>query len=93
MSRRRSFASVGSAHSARTLSLFPDLRMAPFPPECMIHSTNWILPRRAERTLENCSGGDVTFTETELQEINQLIEKSEVKGTRYPSAMVQDLWA
>ncbi|KAG6377178.1 NADP-dependent oxidoreductase domain-containing protein [Boletus reticuloceps] len=25
---------------------------------------------RADRTLENCSGGDVTFTETELQEIH-----------------------
>jgi len=47
---------------------------------------------RAERTLENCSGGDVTFTETELQEIHQLIEKSEVKGTRYPS-FAQHLWA
>jgi len=46
----------------------------------------------AERTLENCSGGDVTFTDAELQEVNELIEKSEVKGTRYPS-FVKLLWA
>ncbi|KAF8442812.1 NADP-dependent oxidoreductase domain-containing protein [Boletus edulis BED1] len=46
---------------------------------------------RADRTLENCSGGDVTFTETELQEIHQVIEKSGVKGARNPSVAV--LWA
>ncbi|KAF8558263.1 Aldo/keto reductase [Imleria badia] len=47
---------------------------------------------RVERTLENCAGGDVTFAEAELQEIHQLIEKSEVKGTRYPS-FAKNLWA
>ena len=51
-----------------------------------------LLCRRVERTLENCSGGDVTFSETELQEINQLIEKSAVKGARYPS-QAKHLWA
>jgi len=48
---------------------------------------------RADRTLENCSGGDVTFTETELQEIHQVIEKSGVKGDRYPSVAQRLLWA
>ncbi|KAG9315696.1 NADP-dependent oxidoreductase domain-containing protein [Chiua virens] len=38
---------------------------------------------RVERTLENSAGGDVAFTETELQEVNELIEslKSKEPGT------------
>ncbi|KAH0830112.1 NADP-dependent oxidoreductase domain-containing protein [Lanmaoa asiatica] len=47
----------------------------------------------AKRTLENCAGGDVVFTEAELQEINVLIENVDVKGTRYPAQHAKYLWA
>ncbi|KAG6379391.1 NADP-dependent oxidoreductase domain-containing protein [Boletus reticuloceps] len=47
----------------------------------------------AKRTLENCAGGDVVFTETELQEINDVIEKADVKGSRYPEQHAKYLWA
>ncbi|KAI9566194.1 NADP-dependent oxidoreductase domain-containing protein [Boletus coccyginus] len=46
----------------------------------------------AKRTLENSAGGDVVFTATELQEINQVIENADVKGSRYPEH-TKYLWA
>ncbi|KAN0087975.1 NADP-dependent oxidoreductase domain containing protein [Tylopilus felleus] len=45
-----------------------------------------------KRTLENCAGGDIEFSKAELEEINRLIEKADVKGSRYP-AHVGGLWA
>lgn len=48
---------------------------------------------RAKRTLENCGGGDVVLTEDELQQINELIEKADVRGTRYPEAHKKYEWA
>ncbi|KAH0832367.1 NADP-dependent oxidoreductase domain-containing protein [Lanmaoa asiatica] len=47
----------------------------------------------AKRTLENSAGGDVVFTETELQEINQVVENADVKGARYPEHHAKYLWA
>ncbi|KAG8214901.1 NADP-dependent oxidoreductase domain-containing protein [Butyriboletus roseoflavus] len=47
----------------------------------------------AKRTLENSAGGDVVFTETELREINQVIENADVKGGRYPEQHAKYLWA
>jgi len=45
-----------------------------------------------KRTLENCAGGDIVLTGEELEEINKVIDKADVKGLRYP-AHVGDLWA
>ncbi|KAN0088007.1 NADP-dependent oxidoreductase domain containing protein [Tylopilus felleus] len=47
----------------------------------------------AKRTIENCAGGDVVFTDEELREINQVIENADVKGTRYPETHAKYLWA
>ncbi|KAF8552019.1 Aldo/keto reductase [Imleria badia] len=47
----------------------------------------------AKRTLENSAGGDVVFTEAELQEINQVIENADVKGGRYPEQHARYIWA
>ncbi|KAF8123292.1 NADP-dependent oxidoreductase domain-containing protein [Boletus edulis] len=47
----------------------------------------------AKRTLENCAGGDVVFTETELREINDVLGKADVKGSRYPEEHAKYLWA
>jgi len=47
----------------------------------------------AQRTLENSAGGDVVFTEAELQEISQVIESADVKGDRYPEHHAKYLWA
>ncbi|KAF8557518.1 Aldo/keto reductase [Imleria badia] len=46
----------------------------------------------AKRTLENCAGGDIEFSKVELEEINGVIDKADVKGLRYP-AHVGGLWA
>ncbi|KAF9246213.1 NADP-dependent oxidoreductase domain-containing protein [Melanogaster broomeanus] len=44
------------------------------------------------RTLENCAGGDITLTKTELEEINKVIENADVKGGRYGAAAAPLLW-
>ena len=39
--------------------------------------------RRKARAIENLGGGDVEFTDAELSELTQALEKHEVKGDRY----------
>lgn len=58
-------------------------------PDCTVLPT----PRHAKRTAENSAGCDVVFTETELREINQVIENADVKGARYPEQHSKYLWA
>ena len=43
--------------------------------------------RNVNRTLENLGGGDVALTENDLGEIELVLKKIEVLGTRYPSHM------
>ncbi|KAF8423718.1 NADP-dependent oxidoreductase domain-containing protein [Boletus edulis BED1] len=46
----------------------------------------------AKRTLENCAAMDIEFSKAEFEEINQVVEKADVKGQRYP-AHFGGLWA
>ncbi|KAG9308788.1 aldo/keto reductase [Chiua virens] len=45
-----------------------------------------------DRTLENSASENIEFTQAELEEINQVIQQADVKGTRYPTH-VSGLWA
>lgn len=51
----------------------------------------WIVPipgtKKVERLQENMSAEGITFTDAELQEIRQGLEKIDLTGARYPEAM------
>lgn len=50
--------------------------------------------RKAERTLENIAGGDIVLTAEDLKEIDAILDKYPVQGSRYIDGMseVFHLW-
>jgi len=45
-----------------------------------------------KRTKENMSSSSITFTESELKELNKIVDEFEVKGGRYPEGHTALLW-
>lgn len=73
MSLPHKFLSPGLAPLGHTSYLFRDRRMYKFLLHARLHS-DCVFSRHAKRTIENSAGGDVVFTESDLREINQVIE-------------------